>query len=160
MERPTGRTTLTRSARSGGLWCAVGALRFGHPGVAGGPGRVVPAAGGVIRVVGPEALPAGGVVKFRSQLNVHLVKKACLSPVGVKNTPSPEPRKRSVVQPMSCPPFHWGNLCGIRFRQRVSHRTPKVQLPKESNDVNEQIGQLWSGVTRRGDQEVCVLGYA
>jgi hypothetical protein len=32
----------------------------GHPGVAGVQGRVPPAAGGLPRVVGPEALPAGG----------------------------------------------------------------------------------------------------
>lgn len=32
----------------------------GHPGLAEGPGRAAPAAGGHSRVVGPEALPAGG----------------------------------------------------------------------------------------------------
>ncbi|MDH6465812.1 hypothetical protein M2302_006014, partial [Micromonospora sp. A200] len=61
VERPTGRTTWTRSARSGGLRCATGPRsRPGHPRVAEGPGRVAPAAGGHLRVVGPEALPAGG----------------------------------------------------------------------------------------------------
>lgn len=61
VERPAGRTTWTRSARSGGLRCATGTRsRPRHPRVAEGPGRVAPAAGGYPRVVGPEALPAGG----------------------------------------------------------------------------------------------------
>ena len=61
VERPTGRTTWTRSARSGGLRCAMGGRwQAGHPGVVEGSGRVAPAAGGHLRVVGPEALPAGG----------------------------------------------------------------------------------------------------
>jgi hypothetical protein len=61
VERPTGRTTWTRQARSGCLRCVMGSPGRGvgipeQP----GPGRVALAAGGWIRVVGPEALPAGG----------------------------------------------------------------------------------------------------
>jgi len=43
VERPTGRTTWTRRARSGGLWCAIGEPPAGLPGVprsrASSPGR-------------------------------------------------------------------------------------------------------------------------
>jgi hypothetical protein len=61
MERPTGRTTWTGQARSGYLWCAaVSQPTARHPGVARVQGRMVLAAGGLIRVVGLEALPAGG----------------------------------------------------------------------------------------------------
>jgi hypothetical protein len=60
VERPTGRTTWTRRARSGCLWCAMGRRAFAGipepPWSRGG----APAAGGHLRVVGPEALPAGG----------------------------------------------------------------------------------------------------
>ena len=62
VERPTGRTTWTRQTRSGRLWCATGSQRAaaGHPRVARVQGRGALAAGGHPRVVGPEALPAGG----------------------------------------------------------------------------------------------------
>ena len=62
LERPAGRTTWTRWARSGGLWCAIGERSAGFP-ERRGPGQVALAAGGRIRVVGPEALPAGGTVR-------------------------------------------------------------------------------------------------
>jgi hypothetical protein len=60
VERPTGRTTWTRRARSGCLRCATG--RGSGPGIPESPGSRggAPAAGGIVRVVGPEALPAGG----------------------------------------------------------------------------------------------------
>jgi RimJ/RimL family protein N-acetyltransferase len=52
---------LTPRDRAGCLRCATGRSQTaGHPRVAEGPGRVAPAAGGQLRVVGPEALPAGG----------------------------------------------------------------------------------------------------
>ena len=53
---------LTPRSRAGGLRCVMGRGPAGHPRVAEGPGRVAPAAGGCLRVVGPEALPAGGTV--------------------------------------------------------------------------------------------------
>jgi hypothetical protein len=60
VERPTGRTTFATRARSGGLRCAMG--RGAGPGIPESPGSGggAPAAGGHPRVVGPEALPAGG----------------------------------------------------------------------------------------------------
>jgi hypothetical protein len=61
VERPAGRTTWTRRARSGCLRCAAGSPGAGIP-KRPGPGRVALAAGGYSRVVGPEALPAGGRV--------------------------------------------------------------------------------------------------
>jgi hypothetical protein len=65
-ERPTGRTAWTRRARSGRLRCAAGG-RWPPTGIPErpGPGRVALAAGGYPRVVGPEALPAGGIVVRR-----------------------------------------------------------------------------------------------
>jgi hypothetical protein len=62
VERPTGRTTWTRQARSGCLRCAMG--RGAGPGIPESSGSEggAPAAGGPVRVVGPEALPAGGSV--------------------------------------------------------------------------------------------------
>src|SRR5215207_2377430 len=61
VERPTGRTTWTRRARSGCLRCAMG--RGARPDIPESPGSRggAPAAGGRVRVVGPEALPAGGL---------------------------------------------------------------------------------------------------
>jgi len=61
VERPAGRTTFATQARSGGLWRQMASRpsTMWPPGGP-GPGRVVLAAGGRIRVVGPEALPAGG----------------------------------------------------------------------------------------------------
>ena len=60
VERPAGRTTWTRQARSGGLRCAMGHRDPAipeRPRVQGrSPGRRRPS-----RVVGPEALPAGGM---------------------------------------------------------------------------------------------------
>jgi hypothetical protein len=58
VERPTGRTTWTRRARSGCLRCAMG-CRVRTSQSDGGPGAEHPAAGGPARVVGAEALPAG-----------------------------------------------------------------------------------------------------
>jgi hypothetical protein len=60
VERPTGRTTFPTRARSGCLWCAAG--RGDRLGIPESPGSVggAPAAGGPVRVVGPEVLPAGG----------------------------------------------------------------------------------------------------
>jgi hypothetical protein len=67
VERPAGRTTWTRRARSSCLRCATGSRRgLGHPGAPGSRGGA-PAAGGVPRVVGPEALPAGGHVLSESK---------------------------------------------------------------------------------------------
>ena len=60
VERPTGRTTWTRRAWSGCLWCAAGQRRGWASRSCAGPGRVALAAGGRSPVVGPEALPAGG----------------------------------------------------------------------------------------------------
>ena len=61
VERPTGRTTWTGRTRSGGLRCASGEHAVArHPRVARVQGRTVLAAGGHSRVVGLEALPAGG----------------------------------------------------------------------------------------------------
>src|SRR5205823_715795 len=67
VERPTGRTTWPSSARSGGLRYATGrrARAAGIP-ERPGPGREALAAGGRLRVVGPEALPAGGVIVRRT----------------------------------------------------------------------------------------------
>jgi hypothetical protein len=59
VERPTGRTTFPTRPWSGGLRCASGRLSAGIP-ERPGPGRAALAAGGRLRVVGPEALPAGG----------------------------------------------------------------------------------------------------
>ena len=60
VERPTGRTTFATWARSGWLWCAAGLRIGGASRSRPGPGQVALAAGGRIRVVGPEALPARG----------------------------------------------------------------------------------------------------
>jgi hypothetical protein len=66
VERPTGRTTWTRRAWSGCLRCAAGSPRaeVGIP-ERPGPGREALAAGGGVRVGGPEALPAGGRIVRR-----------------------------------------------------------------------------------------------
>ena len=61
VERPTGRTTWTRQARSGCLRGAMG-YRGGAIPERPGSGGGAPAAGGPVRVVGPEALPAGGAL--------------------------------------------------------------------------------------------------
>jgi hypothetical protein len=62
VERPAGRTTWTGRTRSGCLRCAMG--RRSGPGIPESPGSGggAPAAEGPIRVVGPEALPAGGML--------------------------------------------------------------------------------------------------
>jgi hypothetical protein len=64
VERPTGRTTWTGQARSGGLRCAAGdrSAVARHPRVARVHGPEALPAGGHSRVHGPEALPAGGKV--------------------------------------------------------------------------------------------------
>jgi hypothetical protein len=63
VERPAGRTTWTRRAWSGCLRCAAGSPRAeaGIP-ERPGPGRDALAAGGHLRVVGPEALPAENTI--------------------------------------------------------------------------------------------------
>ena len=68
---PHGRTTWTRQARSGGLRCATGIRsRPGFP-ESPGSGASSPAAGGHPRVVGPEALPAGGVASVATERRGH-----------------------------------------------------------------------------------------
>ncbi len=54
VERHACRATWTRAARSGGLWCVTGEPPAGLP-ERRAPGRVALAAGGRIRVLGPEA---------------------------------------------------------------------------------------------------------
>jgi hypothetical protein len=66
VERPTGRTTFPTRARSGCLRCATGrGARLGIPEPPGSRGEA-PAAGGPFRVVGLEALPAGGTSGWRT----------------------------------------------------------------------------------------------
>ncbi len=94
VERPTGRTTWTRRARSGCLRCAMG--RGAGPGIPELPGFVggAPAAGGRVRVVGPEALPAGGVYPL-----VHLLLCGSIESRLLQEQDQPYPWRRQEKLP-------------------------------------------------------------
>jgi hypothetical protein len=79
--RPAARTTWTKRARSGCLrWATDAEGRWPASWGARVPGRVALAAGGRIRVVGPEALPAGGIVRAA-------IEGLGSRPVGLRRSP-------------------------------------------------------------------------
>lgn len=99
LERPTGRTSWTRQARSGGLWCVEG----GHCGAgpcfpessrsrAGSPGRRRPSPG-----AGLEVLPAGGVSRCRPPCQAELsVGARTVTVMSIGEDPGPLYRAREV----------------------------------------------------------------
>jgi hypothetical protein len=106
VERLTSRTTWTRQARSGCLRCAMGCRGTGIPERRGSWGGA-PAAGGPVRVVGPEALPAGG----------HPLVVACSNGRGTRPTAW---RSRCALNVShDCPQ----RVCGARVAEK-DHNAP------------------------------------